>query len=75
MLSAVTAPDGGRISSEVTWTVTAYTDGQATELTATGSHEAHVTPAGAATACTITGEPGSATDATAQLEGSATAGR
>jgi hypothetical protein len=70
---AVTAPGGGRTRVEVTWSVSASEDGVATELSATGSARVNITPAGLATGCTITGQPGSATDATAQLEGSATA--
>jgi hypothetical protein len=72
LTGAVTAPGGGRSTSEVTWTVSAYEDGQATELTATGTAGVQITPAGQATGCTITGQPGSATSATAQLEGTAT---
>jgi hypothetical protein len=70
---AVTAPGGGHTTGEVTWTVSAYEDGVATELTATGEATIEITPAGLATGCTITGAPGSATEASAQLEGTATA--
>ena len=69
---AVTTPGGYRETGEYTWTVTAYENGVATELTETGTITGEVTPAGLADGCTITGGPGGPTTATATVEGTAT---
>jgi hypothetical protein len=71
----VTAVRGYRETSEFTWTVTAYDEeGNATELSETGTVRGEVIGQGLATGCTLTGQPGGPTTGEAVIEGQATRG-
>jgi hypothetical protein len=67
----VTTIGGFEETTTATWTVTAYEDGQATEMTETGITEGSVTPRGRAEDCEL---PEGGVTGTAQLEGSITRG-
>ena len=70
----VTTPGGYHEHAVNTWTVTAYEDGMATAMEATGEIEGEITPAGRAEDCTMNGVPGGPTSATAEIAGTATRG-
>jgi len=69
---AVTTPGGYHETSEYTWTVTAYEDGVATEMTQTGTIHGEITAAGRADGCTFDGTPGGPVSGDATIEGTAT---
>ena len=69
---AVTTAGGYHETSEYTWTVTAYEDGVATEMTQTGTIHGEITAAGRADGCTFDGSPGGPVSGDATVEGTAT---